>query len=263
LIKVVSHNRFTRWGTVMSVRAPLRGRTVAAHPRPVPGTAQNGSPEALMSVASPVTARMAELLRSGPEQSRTRGEHPSGDPEVQIRALDCSRESAREAREFTRRTLDSWGVPELLDDLALVVSELVTNAVCHGVGVQRPAGGADPGTIRIALLRRGFRVVCAVQDPGGALPGIITMPSGMLDGSDPEGDVHHSSSDRTDVSGAELGDDLPEFLFDDAAESGRGLHIVGCFSTAWGWFPLPAAGPQPRDGHPVGKVVWAQFEIAS
>jgi anti-sigma regulatory factor (Ser/Thr protein kinase) len=45
--------------------------------------------------------------------------------------LPASVTSAREARAFTRATLTRWDHADLADDAALVVTELVTNAVTH------------------------------------------------------------------------------------------------------------------------------------
>ena len=65
-----------------------------------------------------------------------------------------------EARRFVTSALASWGRPDLVDDAAVIVAELATNAVLHArtaftVTVSRPAGG----TIRIS-----------VQDASGDLP---------------------------------------------------------------------------------------------
>ena len=48
-------------------------------------------------------------------------------------ALPARFEAVREARQFTRRTLGQWDVGERFDDICLVVSELVTNALRHGL----------------------------------------------------------------------------------------------------------------------------------
>ena len=42
-------------------------------------------------------------------------------------------ESLDATRAFVRRTLHSWHIEALTDDLSLVVTELVTNALRHGV----------------------------------------------------------------------------------------------------------------------------------
>jgi anti-sigma regulatory factor (Ser/Thr protein kinase) len=53
--------------------------------------------------------------------------------------------SAALARQFTRATLTGWQSPGSHDDIVLVVSELVTNALLHGHGapVVRLLGEAD------------------------------------------------------------------------------------------------------------------------
>lgn len=145
--------------------------------------------------------------------------------DIAVCALGPRRESVKSARDFARETLVRWGAAKLTGDLTLVVSELVTNALCHGMAgaPAAPDGEADDDRgpsghpVQLAMLRKGTRVMCAVQDPGCGLP----TPQ-------------------------ELGD---------GAETGRGLHIVECFSTAWGWFPLNGAATRS------GKVVWAMFQI--
>lgn len=132
-------------------------------------------------------------------------------------------DAVRTAREFARSTLGSWGLAELFDDVALVASELVTNALRHALGAL-PAPGRPPAPsrprqapdtllpIRISLVHRTPQVVCAVSDPSSAGPVAREADFG--------------------------------------AESGRGLHLVDSFSHSWGWHPLTGAG----------KVVWAAFE---
>ncbi|BAJ27536.1 putative regulatory protein [Kitasatospora setae KM-6054] len=143
------------------------------------------------------------------------------DPHVVSCTLAPRFEAVRTAREFTRRSLDAWGLGEIFDDVALVASELVTNALRHALGqhepsrvpaqaVPAPAAGALP--IRISLVHRTPQVVCAVSDPSSAGP--IAREADFV------------------------------------AESGRGLHLVDSFSRSWGWHPLAGAG----------KVVWAVFD---
>ncbi|MFF9058705.1 ATP-binding protein [Streptomyces sp. NPDC014882] len=117
-------------------------------------------------------------------------------------ALPARLEAVREARRFTRRTLVQWKTDERSDDICLVVSELVTNALRHGMSpddAPGPAGQHPP--VRLHLLRWTGRLVCAVRDPSRDSP-------------------------------------LPREVDDFAAESGRGLFLVDSFTEGWGWQPL-------------------------
>lgn len=181
-----------------------------------------------MTAVSATGFSVATLFRMDPlGESDVPSTETGAATDIAVRALGPRRESVKVARDFVRETLAGWGAAKLSGDMSLVVSELVTNALCHGVpGAQAPDTGAEPADadrapsghpVQLALLRKGARVMCAVQDPGSGLP----TPQ-------------------------ELGD---------GAETGRGLHIVECFSSSWGWFPLN--GPVTRSG----KVVWAMFQI--
>ncbi|PRH78585.1 ATP-binding protein [Streptomyces solincola] len=118
-------------------------------------------------------------------------------------ALPARFEAVRGAREFTSTTLSRWELSDRFDDVALVVSELVTNALRHAVP-EGPAG--DPGPrdapVRLHLMRWTGRLVCAVRDPSSECP-----------------------------TARETEEDF-------AAESGRGLLLVESFSDGWGWHPL-------------------------
>ncbi|MFJ9350216.1 ATP-binding protein [Streptomyces sp. NPDC101237] len=117
-------------------------------------------------------------------------------------ALPARYEAVREARSFTRKTLDQWDVGERFDDICLVVSELVTNALRHAVPGEpdRPTASRAPA-VRLHLMRWTERLVCAVRDPSHDTP---------------------APGDSGDFS----------------AESGRGLFLVDSFSDSWGWHPL-------------------------
>ncbi len=119
-------------------------------------------------------------------------------------ALPARYEAVREARRFTRKTLDQWDMGDRFDDVCLVVSELVTNALRHGLpGNPACPGGQEP-PVRLHLMRWTERLVCAVRDPS-----------------------HDSPVAReTD---------------DFSSESGRGLFLVDSFSDSWGWHPLAGA----------------------
>jgi hypothetical protein len=161
------------------------------------------------------------------------------DSDVVSCALAPRHESVRTAREFTKLTLNRWQLTDLFDDIALVASELVTNALRHALApagmpgaapAQRTSswgrrGAQDPISrqldatqgcsplIRLSLVRRAPQVVCAVSDPST------------------DGPVAREA----------------DFI----AESGRGLHLVDSFSQSWGWHPVAA-----------GKVVWALFDLS-
>lgn len=89
------------------------------------------------------------------------GRGPAGDL-VAGTDLPAVPESARSARRFARTVLAQWGLPALAEDLDLVVSELITNALLH-------ARSNRQGGIRLDLVRRGLSLVCRVSD-GSTLP---------------------------------------------------------------------------------------------
>lgn len=76
------------------------------------------------------------------------------------------------------------------------------------------AGGQGAQPVLLSLAKQAHSVLCVVVDPGCAAPAMRDL--------------------------------------DDDAESGRGLHIVGCLSNEWGW-TVPG---------PAGKAVWATFSSA-
>lgn len=101
-----------------------------------------------------------------------------------------------------RATLTSWALPALVPDMALVVSELVTNAVQHAVAPFSPV--TDEYPVWLGLFQYPGSVVCAVADP---------------------------SPDPPRPRDADAG-----------AGSGRGLALVGALSDAWSWDRAPIRG---------------------
>jgi anti-sigma regulatory factor (Ser/Thr protein kinase) len=99
------------------------------------------------------------------------------------------------SRDFTVATLRRWRVAERCEDVAVVVSELLTNALCHAVSDS--AGPTPRWPIRLGLLQCGPCLLCAVADP----------------------------SDKAPAPGD------PGCL----AESGRGLHVIDALSDQWGY----------------------------
>ncbi|MEV5824348.1 ATP-binding protein [Spirillospora sp. NPDC052242] len=173
-------------------------------------------------------------------------------------------ESVTEARHFTLSRLDEWGLSDLADDVGLVVSELVTNALRHSGGAKAagrrtgdpvhredaygPAsygeeqyGDAQYGEARFGPDATGANAfgTGAFSDPAdplGSAPSAIRLRlvhegpwllCGILDAS-------RSAPRRKE----------PDYI----AETGRGLHLVESFSVRWGWRTLAR-----------GKVVWALF----
>jgi hypothetical protein len=59
--------------------------------------------------------------------------------------------SPQAAREFTRETLASWLLASALDNVELVASELVTNAVLHGEGDVTLTLSIDGGGVRVEV----------------------------------------------------------------------------------------------------------------
>ncbi|MEU6525663.1 ATP-binding protein [Streptomyces sp. NPDC046924] len=133
---------------------------------------------------------------------------PPLDPAAVSDAASCSLparyEAVREARRFTRKTCDQWDVGDRFDDMCLVVSELVTNALRHGLPAEAPQPTEQEPPVRLHLMRWTGRLVCAVRDPSHGSP----------------------------VAGA---------AGDFSAESGRGLLLVESLSDSWGWQPMRRA----------------------
>ena len=117
-------------------------------------------------------------------------------------AFPSQPQSARRAREFTRITLQDWDMPGQIEVAELVVSELVTNSLRHGVLSARWMPGEHP--IGLTLLRLDPYLMCMVTDPGSQCPVRIDSCS--------------------------------------SAESGRGLQVVESCSVRWGWEPVADEG---------------------
>lgn len=114
-------------------------------------------------------------------------------------------ESVHSARNFAARTLAGWGLTGLIDNMALVVSELTTNALRHGLAADGPGPVRyQRHPIRMSLIHREPFVACAISDPGSAAP--VLRPSEPYE------------------------------------PGGLGLHIVDTISLRWGWCPLTPRG---------------------
>ncbi|MFG3496493.1 ATP-binding protein [Streptomyces sp. NPDC047928] len=118
--------------------------------------------------------------------------------------LDGRLQNAAQARRFVSLTLDRWALPSLAGDMGLIVSELVTNAVKHGLTQpHRPDDSADY-PLWLGLFRHPGHLVCSVADPSPEPP----RPRAV------------------DVS----------------APGGRGLALVTSLSDTWSWSPTPPCG---------------------
>jgi anti-sigma regulatory factor (Ser/Thr protein kinase) len=140
---------------------------------------------------------------SSPDPAST---SPGTLPRVATRTLGPDTGSVRAARDFTIVTLQRWGIAERSQDIAIVVSELLTNALRHAVpgsGDSRPSRLTRPTRpirpIRLGLLQPGSCVLCAVADPSRAAP--VPQTRGSF------------------------------------AETGRGLQIIRALSDQWGFAP--------------------------
>jgi anti-sigma regulatory factor (Ser/Thr protein kinase) len=88
-------------------------------------------------------------------------------PRVATRTPGTEFRSVGAARDFAVTTLFRWGATQRADDMAVVVSELMTNALRHAL----PDSTAPKRfAIRLGLLDLGPCVLCAVADPSKRTP---------------------------------------------------------------------------------------------
>ena len=81
-----------------------------------------------------LAAEMAGLANgSWPSSPDPASTGPVTLPRVATRTLGPGTGSVRTARDFTIVTLQRWGIAERSQDIAIVVSELLTNALRHAV----------------------------------------------------------------------------------------------------------------------------------
>jgi hypothetical protein len=156
--------------------------------------------------------------------------------------LPARADSVSAARRFVRDVSEDWTprprrLETLLENLGVVVSELVTNALVHAyaaAAAERADPFGDPGPLSLCLIHEPCdsgdgveRVVFAVADPSSQAP--------------------VAASTRQAVGG------LWELC-----ESGRGMTLVEALADDWGWRRVRG----PGGAEPAGKVVWALFELA-
>jgi anti-sigma regulatory factor (Ser/Thr protein kinase) len=117
-------------------------------------------------------------------------------------ALHANPRSVAEARSLVRTAIRAWDIPVDAETAALLVSELVTNAVTHS----RPAAGcaaAGDATVTLEITGCQDQLRVEVHDASLAQPVLHEAPP--LD-----------------------------------AEHGRGVLLVDLLSSAWGSFPTEA-----------------------
>jgi hypothetical protein len=152
-----------------------------------------------LMLAAEMAGLVSDSWRSSLDPARTAWECP---PRIATCALSAEARSVRAARDFTVATLRRWGTAHSSQDVALVVSELMTNALRHAL--PRPAATGPPGRARLGLLNFRPWLLCAVADPSKATP--APRPSGSL------------------------------------AETGRGLQMICALSDQWGYTEPSDAG---------------------
>ena len=142
-----------------------------------------------------LAAEMAGLAGSGRPSSDPAPAGWACRPRIATCTPGAGTGSIHAARDFTIATLYRWSAAERCQDIAVVVSELLTNALRHALP---GSGDARPWwPIRLGLLQLRPCVLCAVADPSTMVP--VPRPAGSL------------------------------------AETGRGLHIVCALSDGWGY----------------------------
>ncbi|MFI7402456.1 ATP-binding protein [Streptomyces sp. NPDC049541] len=125
-----------------------------------------------------------------------------GPAHCSVLAVPPIAQSAHIARDFTRTTLVDRATRERVEDVAVTVSELLSNALRYG----RAADGETElqPALWLAYWDRWSCVVCAVTDESDLIPAAVQA--------------------------------------DELAESGRGLQVVSVLSDAWGWNPRAVGG---------------------
>ncbi|KAB7847245.1 ATP-binding protein [Streptomyces mobaraensis] len=128
-----------------------------------PADALIGAPDAVVPPpAGPWRGPWDRGLPGGPSAADPRPRAAVPLRPAHVISLPASPRSVAAARAFSRRLLAEWGLDALTDDTALLLSELVTNAIVHV-----PEGTGD---VELSLSRTPAHLVARVTDRGGALP---------------------------------------------------------------------------------------------
>ena len=176
---------------------------MTAHRAAVPVTTEVSGVSRVGFLAAGTPQGLRQPGHSPPSRPQAGGaSHPPAPQPSAACQLGPWPESVKTGRDFTRATLLDWDMPDLTDLAELVVSELVTNALRHGIPSARVLDGDD--SIRLRLLAQAPFVMCMVTDPGHDIP--VLRESGPT------------------------------------CESGRGLNVVESCSVRWGWHLLDEGG---------------------
>lgn len=142
----------------------------------------------------------------------------TADGRLDVRFL-AARTAPGQVRMLVELRLSAWGLARMRNDVTLIASELVSNAVVHA---------SDGGEIRVRFTRAACGVLLAVWDSSDRRP-TIRRPLGAV-----AGDV------APDAAALDPGHD--------DGTCGRGLPIVAALAAACGVTPT----------EPIGKWVWAR-----
>jgi hypothetical protein len=88
-------------------------------------------------------------------------------PRIAMRTPGTEPGAISAARRFTTLIMERWGAAGRGADVAVVVSELLSNAVRHGLA---PHDGPAASGVRLGLLHSGPSILCAVTDPSASPP---------------------------------------------------------------------------------------------
>jgi anti-sigma regulatory factor (Ser/Thr protein kinase) len=197
-----------RWpqaaGRTLSADRDEIGQTAtAAYPSPLAALQAPAAPEAAeapetrtdrrwLALAAEMAGLTSASWRPAPEPAST---GPFRLSRVATRTLGADAGSVRAGRDFAIATLHRWDSAERSQDIAIVVSELLTNALRHALPGSGDTRSRRP--IQFGLLQLASCILCAVADPSSAAPAPRTQGS--------------------------------------LAETGRGLHIICALSDQWGY----------------------------
>ncbi|MFJ8857923.1 ATP-binding protein [Streptomyces sp. NPDC102451] len=142
------------------------------------------------------------------------------------------------ARHRVQKAMRGWGEPdERVEAAALVMTELVTNAVEHTAGRRiRCRLLRTRGRVRVCVWNRGRRHMPEL--PGPRAPQPSDAPAGGFHGAEGPGPVPFGGPDGTDDG----------FSLASVAEDGRGLMLVDALATRWGTRTSVS-----------GRLVWADI----